>query len=290
MLGIGYFKAEPNEYARITSGGKVKEEGKGIAGLFIEHCTSIELVGTTVIDKPFAFREVSRDNQEVNLQGGLLYRVTDPAKILSTYNHVIDPRTRSYKTDDPTKLQEFILGVAQTESRRYVQARPLEDLLTAIDPLSTDVFDKVASSNKLTSLGIEVTSFYLSAITPSNQIANALAAEYREGLLKKADGATFDRRANAVEQEKAIKENELKNRAYLAEREKAVLALEGQNVVERATHEASGEKARLGAYSNMSADLLRAHALLLFGKNAENLQSFSMTPEMFGALSSFKPS
>ncbi|MFA6460841.1 MAG: SPFH domain-containing protein [Candidatus Woesearchaeota archaeon] len=289
MLGIGYFKAEPTEYARITVGGKVKAEGQGIAGYFLQHHASIELVGTTVVDKLFDFREVSSDNQEVNLQGGLLYRVTDPAKILSIYNHAINPKTRNYLVEDPTKLQDFIQGIARTGVRRYVQPRKLEELLTAVDPLSIAVFEEVASSGKLTTLGIEVTSFYLSAITPSEQIAKALGATYREAVLQTADNAAFIRRTNGITNDKTIKETELNNRAYLAEKEKGVLALEGQNVVERATHEASAERARLGAYDGMSADLLRAHALLLFGRNAANIQNFSVTPEMLGAMRSMAP-
>jgi regulator of protease activity HflC (stomatin/prohibitin superfamily) len=284
MLGIGYFKAEPSEYARMTVNGKVVEEGRGIAGYFLTHRTSIELVGTTVIDQPFNFREISGDNQEVNLQGGLLYRVTDPAKILSTYNHSINPKTRAHVSEDPEKLQEFILGIAQGEARRYVQPRPLEDLLKAVDPLSSAVLEAVTKSQPLKDLGLEVTSFYLFGIIPSEQIAKALGAEYREGLLKRADAASYDRRANAVEQEKRIKENELANRAYLAEKEKGVVALEGQNLIDRAKHDASAEKERLLAYEGLSPEALRAHALLLFGKNAQKIENFSVTPEMLGAL------
>ena len=74
MIGIGYFRAEPTEYARISAKGKVAKQGKGVSGFYLSQRDSIELVRTTTIDQPVSFPEVTADKQQVTLQGGFLYQ------------------------------------------------------------------------------------------------------------------------------------------------------------------------------------------------------------------------
>lgn len=58
-------------------------------------------------------------------------------------------------------------------------------------------------------LGLEVLDLSVLAIKPKPETARALEAEAREALLRRADEAIYARRNAAVEQERAIKENEL---------------------------------------------------------------------------------
>jgi len=129
MLGIKYFKAEPTEFARMKVGGSVKKEGEGISGFYMPFRTTIEMVSVAANDQPFVFQEVSRDNQEVNLQGGFIYRVSDPKAAIGIYNFSVDPRTKHYQTDDSSRLPEHVLQLVRGEARKVVQATPLEELL-----------------------------------------------------------------------------------------------------------------------------------------------------------------
>src|SRR3989344_1137931 len=175
-IGIVYFKAEPTEYARISVGGKVKAEGRGQSGFFLEHRTSFELVDTGLVDSPFAFKETTADNQEISLQGGFTYLVEDPQKVLKTYNCTVDPQQKSYLTDGFDKLPEHILEVARAGTRRIVQATPLERILTMCDDISQKVAEETTKSSKIANLGVTVQSLYFAAISPQPEIAKALGA------------------------------------------------------------------------------------------------------------------
>ena len=52
----------------------------------------------------------------------------------------------------------------------------------------------------------------------------------REAIQQAADEATFQRRAQAVEKERAIQENELQNKIELARREEQLIAQKGQHL------------------------------------------------------------
>jgi hypothetical protein len=67
----------------------------------------------------------------------------------------------------------------------------------------------------------------------------------RELIQQQADEATFRRRAEAVENERAIQENELKNRIELARREQQLVEQESANLRREAEEEA--ERTRIAA-------------------------------------------
>ena len=104
MLGIEYFKAEPTEYAHIRVGKKIKKQGPGISGYYLPYRTTIEMVSIATSDQPFYFTEYSTDNQEVNIQGGFIYRASDPKRVMEEYNFSVDPETKAYLADGFQKL------------------------------------------------------------------------------------------------------------------------------------------------------------------------------------------
>ncbi len=280
MVGIHYFKAEPTEYARITVGGKVKEEGKGISRLYIPFRTSVELVPTSSIDQPFAFDEVTLNKQPVSLQGGFVYVVTKPAQVVQKYNFAIDPVTKRYLSDDAKKLPDHIVRIVQASARKIVQGKNLEELLVMSDVLSRTVSEEVCKSPQVEELGVNVEMLYFTAITPPPHIAKALEAEYRENLLKKADEATYKRRAAAVEQEKTIQTNEMSNRIDLEKKREELVTLEGNNAKKEAEAKADAQKQLLEAFGTMDAEAIRAHALYQLGANASRIESLTITPEL----------
>ncbi len=58
-------------------------------------------------------------------------------------------------------------------------------------------------------LGLELVNLAILAVKPNPETARALEAQVREQILKQADDATYLRRNAAIEQERAVKENEL---------------------------------------------------------------------------------
>ncbi len=281
---FGYFRAEPTEYARLSVGGKTVKEGPGISRIYVPLRTSIELVGITLTEKPFGFKETSKDNQELTLQGGLLYRVADPQKVLGEYNFAINPRTKAYLSEDPRKLPDHVLEIARAGARRVVQSTDLEALLGMSEKLSEQVMAGLQESPVIRDLGIEVKTIYFNAPQAQPDIAKALGATYREGLLQKADKATFERRAEAVAQEKAIKRNELRNEIDLEKQRKQLVDLQGNNEKAKAQFDAEAARIALAVYDDATPGKIAALALYKIGEGAENIENLSITTELLTAL------
>ena len=68
-------------------------------------------------------------------------------------------------------------------------------------------------------------------MAPTAEMEKALQTPTREDVQQKADEATFQRRALAVENERAIKENELETEIELARRQEDLIRQEGANTM-----------------------------------------------------------
>jgi len=285
MLGISYFKAEPTEYARISVGGKTKKEGKGISKMiWQQYRTSVEVVPLSLVEHPFVFNELSGDNQQMSLQGGLVYAVSEPNVMLQRFNFSVDPKTKDYHTDDNTKLPEQITMLAHNKAREIIQGTPLETLIKMGDRLAKEVTASLKVSEELKSLGVNVDMVYFSYIKPNSEIAKAIEAPFRESLLKHADEAIYARRAAAVEQERTIKNNELDTEIALEERKKELLEEKEKNVLKEAEFNAKATELGLAVYNNMTPEQLIGLGLYKIGENAQKIENLSITPELLGSL------
>lgn len=208
MLGFRYYKASPTTYVVQFTHGRVKREGPGLSFFYFSPRTTLVAVPVASTDVPFIFQETTADFQAVTVQGHLTYRVTDAKKLAGLLDYSIRPNGE-YVSDDPDKLPARITHAAQTALRAEVQSRPLRAVLLEADAIAARVQGVMVASLPLTALGIEVLGFSVLAIKPVPDTAKALEAEARERLLREADDAIYNRRNNAVEQERRIRENEL---------------------------------------------------------------------------------
>jgi hypothetical protein len=85
----------------------------------------------------------------------------------------------------------------------------LREALGSCDGLVNTLQQGLQTAEAIVSLGIEVLGLSILAVKPKPETARALEAEAREQILREADEAIYARRNAAVEQERAIKENEL---------------------------------------------------------------------------------
>ena len=96
---------------------------------------------------------------------------------------------------------------------------------------------------RLADIGGGVVSARVVAIRPEPELERALQTPTREAVQVQADRATYARRAQAVEQERAIAENELQNKIELARREQQLVEQHGANSRRRIELEAAAELA-----------------------------------------------
>ena len=218
---IGYMKAAPTTYVMQFEGGRVVREGPGLSFFYWKPAATLVSVPLSSADVPFAFNEVTRDFQAVTLQGQLTYRVADPKRLASLLDYSVGAAGQ-FRSDDPEKLQERLVQVAQVRARTVVQGMPLREVLVHADTIEAQVLAALAVAEPVRGLGVEVMAFSLLSVKPTPEMARALEAEAREGLQRSADEAIYARRNAAVEQERRIKESELATELAVEARQRQI--------------------------------------------------------------------
>ena len=209
MLGIRYAKSSPTTYLIQYRGGQPVREGAGLAFFYFAPSASLVSIPMESVDAPFMFNEVSADFQEVTVQGQVTYRVADPKLLASLMNFTLQPNGADYVSEDPNKLPQRVVNAVQVQLRAALQGQALQGLLSQSEGLVQSVREGLRQPDGLPSLGLELVSLAILAIKPTPDTARALEATVREQILKRADDALYQRRNSAIEQERAIKENEL---------------------------------------------------------------------------------
>ncbi len=253
MLGIRYYKATPTTYVLQFASGKVKREGMGLSFFYFAPRTTLVAVPVGSTDVPFIFQETTADFQAVTVQGHLTFRVSDARRLAGLLDYSLKPNGE-YASDDPDKLPARITYAAQNAVRAEVQSRPLRAVLLEADAIAAKVQAVLVSSPSLLALGVEVLGFSVLAIKPVPETAKALEAEARERLLRESDDAIYNRRNNAVEQERKIRENELNTEVAVQTKQREIeeTRLDGQIALEETrrqlvTTEAENAKTRADA-------------------------------------------
>jgi regulator of protease activity HflC (stomatin/prohibitin superfamily) len=281
---IGYFKAEPTDYILAYSNGAATRQGVGQAFWYWEPSTSIVRIPIATTDALFVLNEITRDFQSVTVQGQVTYRITEPERLARLLNFTIDPRTRQYRSDDPTKLQQRIINLVQMHTRQNLSQLGLEEALRSADTLARGVLNAVQEEPALTELGVACLSLFFTAIRPAPDVAKALEAEQREALQKRADEAIYSRRAEAVAQERKIKQNELSTTIELEQRREELVALQGANSRKQAEIDAANNRVLLAPFMEMPAQQLVALALRDMGLNAGKIGNLTITSEILESL------
>ncbi|HSP79136.1 MAG TPA: SPFH domain-containing protein [Myxococcaceae bacterium] len=207
-MSIRYMKAPPTTYVMQFKDGRVKREGPGLSFFYWAPTTTMVAIPLSSADVPFVFNEITQDFQAATLQGQLTYRVAEPNRLAGLLDYSVRP-AGGYVSEDPTRLEERLVQVAQVRARTVVQSMPLREVLVHSDTLEGKVLASLRESEPVRMLGIEVLGFSLLSVRPTPEMARALEAESREALQRRADEAIYARRNAAVEQERRIKESEI---------------------------------------------------------------------------------
>jgi len=284
MAPFAYFKAEPTEYILAYTNGRIFRQGAGPAFWYWRPSASIVLVPLSTIDALFVLNETTGNFQAVTVQGQITYRIAEPQTIAGLLNFTIDPRTRQYLSEDPAKLSQRIVNVVQAHTRAELRQLALEDALRGADGLARTVLARIQEENALAAMGVECVSLFFTAIKPTPEMAKALEAEYREALQKRADQAIYSRRADAVEQERKIKQNEISTAVDLEQRRRELVDFQGENARKQAEFEAEATRITLAPYQALDTRLTLALAFRDFAANAGKIGNLTITSEILEQL------
>jgi len=218
MFGFRYVKFDPTQHVILYRKGEIDRQGPGLSFLYFAPSASLVAVPLSSSEAPFIFEEITSDFQEITVQGQVTFRISEPSKAARLLNYTLDAGGRRYVSKDPEKFQLRVINAINVLVRSRVENLALREALSAGDALVREVTAELADRPDIQSLGLEILGLSILAIKPNPDTARALEAETREHMLKEADDAVYARRNAAVEQERSIKENELRTEKAVQEK------------------------------------------------------------------------
>lgn len=311
---LRHLRVEPTAHIRTLRRGKVVRDGRGLAFWFIPLTAVMSEVPLDDRDLPLLFHARTADFQDVAVQATVTYRIVDPALAAQRIDFSIDTDTGVWRSTPLEQVAGMLTESAQQHGLDLLGRTTLEAAL--VDGIST-VRDRMATGladdTRLTDTGIAAIGVRVVAIRPEPEVERALQTPAREQVQQEADRATFERRALAVERERAIGENELQTKIDLARREEELVAQDGANqrlktqeiwaadaiateararrdvqlaeAKAQATRlvgdaKAAAEAARLAAYRDLSEATLLGLAVKELAANLPKIEHLVLTPDL----------
>lgn len=304
---IAQLRSDASNYIIRYRNGRVRQSGRGLVFWFRPQAASIAEVPMDDREMAVFVQGRSKDFQTVSVQGTLSWHVTDPLRLAERVDFSIGLVRGAYESEPVERIETRLAGLVNQVALQYLaeaQVRPLLD--AGVEPLRLRLEAALAADTSLADIGIAVAAVRLTNLAPSSELERALQTPTFESLQQKADQATFERRALAVEKERAIAENELANRTELARREKLLIAEEAENARNRATGVAEAqqvesqaeaerirtvesarseaEQARIAIYRDIPPAVLLGLAAREFAGKLETIEHLNVTPDLLASV------
>lgn len=254
---LRHLRSEPSTHLLVYRNGTLRKSGQGLSLWFLPMSTGIAEIPIDDREMQFIFHGRSADFQDVAVQGVITYRVTDPVTLASRVDFTIDLQTGAYLKQPLQRLELLVSQLAQQFAWNYLSATPVREALTrGPEEIRSRITEGLITDAGLEEMGLVLVTVRISAVQPTSDLERALEAPMRERIQQDADLAGFERRAMAVENERAIQENELNNQIELARREENLITQQGQNNQREAKETA--EAARIRAESSAAQTRIEA--------------------------------
>lgn len=227
---LSHLRSEPNSHVIQYRRGASIRSGRGLAFWFMPLSAGLTELPADDRDVPILFHGHSQDFQDVTTQGVITWRVSDPELLSTRVDFSINLTTGRWLRDPLDRIAGLLTQLAQQHATDYLNHTPVRQILAeGIDSVRNRIREGLENDPGLMSMGLEVVTIRISAIAPTSDVEKALQTPMLETIQQDADEATFQRRAMAVEKERAIQENELQNRIELARREEQLIMQQGKN-------------------------------------------------------------
>jgi regulator of protease activity HflC (stomatin/prohibitin superfamily) len=254
-----HLRSDASAYVLQWRRARLAREGRGLSFLFLPHAASVAEIPVDDREMPLVFHGRSLDFQDVAVQGVLTYRVTDPKVLATRVDFTLDLESGGYRREPLEKLALLFAQLAEQHAAGWVSRTPIREVLAdGPEAIRAAIAQGLAADKTLRAMGLAVVSIRVSSVKPTPDLAKALEAPTRESIQQSADEAAFARRALAVEKERAIQENELKNRIELARRQEDLILQQGKNARSQAAEEA--EARRIAAEAEAARGRVEAEA------------------------------
>lgn len=301
--GLRHLRGAPTVHIRHVRNGKVVHAGTGLSFWFRPRSAVLSEVPVDDRELPMLFHARTHDYQDVTVQVTVTYRCADPETATARIDFSIDPDTGTWRQDPLSQIANTLTESTQQHALKILATLELETAMrTGVEKVKQAISENLTADH----IGLEVIDIRVVAIRPDADMEKALQTTIREKVQQDADKATYQRRAVAVERERAISENELQNQIELAKREELLVVQRGANALKKAEDharasriadeakadgirklaeaEAAGEKARLDAYRDVPQETLYALAAKELAGNLPEIGSITLTPDIIQPL------
>lgn len=267
---LRHLRAAPTSHIVQLHGGTVRRSGAGLAFWFRPLTAVLSEVPLDDRELPLVAHARTADLQEVTAEVTVSYRFTDPELAATRLDLSISPRNGAW---NGTPLEQVAHLLGELTAGHVMDALAGVTLREAISsgtgPLRERVTAALLADDRVHATGITILGARIRSVRADADLERALQTPARESAQSEADRSTYERRALAVERERAIAENELSNRIELAGREQQLVLQEGTNARSRAEEAAAAalietrsqaERRAVSAAADADATRLRGQA------------------------------
>jgi regulator of protease activity HflC (stomatin/prohibitin superfamily) len=260
-LHLRHLRGTSTSWVRHYAKGKVKREGVGQSFWYRPLTAVLSEVPVDDRELPLLFHARTSDFADVTVQATVSYRIADPQRAASRLDFSIDANQGTWRAQPLDQIATLLAELAQQPALDLLARMPLTEALTAgTAPLRTALATALSTDERLAETGVGVVGARVVAIRPEPELERALQTPTREAVQQDADRATYERRAVAVERERAIAENELQSKIELARREEQLVAQHGANARREAEEQAAAGQIAAEAMARRTLTLAEGEA------------------------------
>jgi regulator of protease activity HflC (stomatin/prohibitin superfamily) len=304
---FSHLRSEASSHIIHFRSGKKAKGGRGLSFWFIPQGASIAELPVDDREMALFTKARTKDFQEISLQGNISWHIIDPDLASDRIDFSIGLQNGNLLSEPVDIIEGRIAGLANQASAQYFAEAPVRALLDAgLNPVREKIEVALNGSPALRDIGVEIVAVRITHIAPSAELERALQTPTFESLQQKADEAVYERRALAVDKERAIAENELANKTELAKRETQLIEQESANTRSRATASAEAgqieadaqagrirtiesaqseaEHSRIAIYRDLPSHVLLGLAAREFAGKLETINNLNVTPDLLSAL------
>ena len=250
-MAIIYRKFEPTEYVMKVKKGVTVAKGKGLACFCNTRTTSLVVVPTTAMEVSYAFDDImTNDYQKVCVQGDVSFAIDNyelAAKMMDFGYRNQPAQYATVKAEAKIRMDRRIVNLTRVYVTSFINACDVRKSIKCQNELAAQLLDALKADTTLAEYGLKVMAVSVLGVLPMPDTRKALEAATREEILKQQDDALYKRRNAAIEQERAIKENELNTEIRVAEKEKERREREMETKKMLAEREAQIKEAKIQA-------------------------------------------
>jgi regulator of protease activity HflC (stomatin/prohibitin superfamily) len=258
---VWHVRSGTTDHLVHVRGGKTVHAGPGQAFWFRPLSAALSEVPIDDRELSLLFHARTADFQDVTVQATVAYRISEPDTAVRRLDFGLDLKTGGWRARPLEQVAQMLTELAQQYALDLLAGLNLSSALTnGMAAVRDRVSAGLGGDERLRATGIEVVDVRVVALRPETDVERALQTPARELVQQEADRATYERRALAVERERAISENELQSQIELATREEQLVEQRGTNERRRATEAAAANRIETQAKAEQTRVLAQARA------------------------------